>query len=113
LEPIADKKASKRPGAFKKVNTLQTLLIILDGQKLGAGYLTPPAPTALETVRELKKAYDPWVLAQNPLPYPQLLMTPAFVGSLASGQDAIFLDGVDGNLDLSHGAKQPAYVFLP
>jgi hypothetical protein len=96
------------------VNTLQTLLVILDGQKLGAGYLTPPKPTALETVIELKKAYDPRQLPSNPVPYqwPSLLHTPAFVASLAGGQDAIFLDGVDGNLDLSHGSKQPAYVFV-
>ena len=95
------------------LNTLQTLLIILDGQKLKAGYLTPPKPTALECVHELKKAYDPYILAQNPAPYqfPSLLHTPAFIGSLASGQDAIFLDGVDGNLDLSHPTKQPAYIF--
>lgn len=74
------------------------------------GISDPPKPTALETVIELKKQYDPYVLLQNPLPFPQLLMTPAFIGSLASGQDAIFLDDVSGNLDLSHG-KQPAYVF--
>lgn len=94
------------------MNTLQTLLTILDGQKLGPGYLTPLGPTALETVIALKKQYDPYTLVQNPLPFPQLLMTPAFVGSLAAGQDAIFLDDASGNLDLSHG-KAPAYVFLP
>jgi hypothetical protein len=97
------------------VNTLQTLLIILDGQKLGAGYLTPPKPTALETVIDLKKGYDPTQLPGNATAkqFPSLLHTPAFVASLAGGQDAIFLDGVDGNLDLSQGAKQPAYIFVP
>lgn len=91
------------------MNTLQTLLVILDGQKLKAGYLTPPKPTALETVIELKKAFDPIVLLGNPITPPALLLTPAWVGSL-SGQDAIFLDGVDGNLALSNNPK-PAYVF--
>lgn len=93
------------------MNTLQDLLVILDGQKLGPGYLTPPKPTALETVIELKKSYDPWTLAQTPLPFPQLLMTPAWIGSLSAGRDAIWLDGVDGNLDLSKAG--PAYTFLP
>lgn len=95
------------------MNTLQTLLVILNGQKLKAGYLTPPKPTALECVIELKKIYDPGLLPQNSAPYqfPSLLHTPAFIGSLAAGQDAIFLDGVDGNLDLSHPVKQPAYIF--
>lgn len=92
--------------------SLQVLLTILDGQKLKAGYLTPPKPTALECVIELKKAYDPTQLPQTPTPYqfPSLLFTPAWVASLAAGQDAIFLDSVDGNLDLSH-SKGPAYIF--
>jgi hypothetical protein len=92
--------------------SLQVLLTVLDGQKLKAGYLTPPKPTALECVIELKKAYNPNQLPQNPAPYqfPSLLFTPAWVGSLGAGQDAIFLDAVDGNLDLSH-SKQPAYLF--
>lgn len=92
--------------------SLQSLLVILDGQKLKAGYLTPPKPTALECVHELKKAYDPTQLPQNPAPFqfPSLLFTPAWVGSLGAGQDAIFLDGVDGMLDLSHATK-PAYIF--
>jgi hypothetical protein len=92
--------------------SLQSLLVILDGQKLKAGYLTPPKPTALECVHELKKMYDPTQLPQNPAPFqfPSLLFTPAWVGSLGAGQDAIFLDGVDGMLDLSHTPK-PAYLF--
>jgi hypothetical protein len=98
------------------MGTLQELLITLgNDQKLGPGYLTPvgtPQPTALQTVRALRQQFDPWTLIQNPLKFPATLMTPAFVGSLAAGQDAIFLDNVDGNLDLSHGAKQPAYIFL-
>jgi hypothetical protein len=89
--------------------TLQRLLTILDGQKLSPGYLTPPKPTALETVIELKKAFDPFTLLQNPITPPALLMTPAWVASLKAGQDAIYLAGVDGNLDLSHAG--PAYVF--
>ena len=86
--------------------------MILNGQKLKAGYLTPPKPTAYECMIELKKAYDPTQLPQSstPFQFPSLLHTPAWVGSLAAGQDAIFLDGVDGNLDLSHTTK-PAYLF--
>jgi len=91
--------------------SLQSLLVILDGQKLKAGYLTPPKTTALECAIELKKAYDPPLLPGNSTPYqfPSLLFTPAWVGSLGAGQDAIFLAGVDGKLDLSHTTK-PAYI---
>jgi hypothetical protein len=97
------------------MGTLQELLITLgNDQNLAPGYLTPtgtPTPTALQTVRALRQQYDPFTLIQNPLNFPATLMTPAFVGSLAAGQDAIFLDGPDGNLDLSHSGKQPAYIF--
>lgn len=91
------------------MRTLQTLLTILDGQKLGAGYLTPPKPTAYESVIELKKAHDPIVLLGTPITPPALLFTPAWVSSLAQGRDAIYLAGVNGQLDLSH--QGPAYVF--
>jgi hypothetical protein len=109
------------------VNTLQDLLIILGDQKLAAGYLQPadananPAAsgTAHNTLRALKRKFDPFVLAQNPLPgmtnqvgAPNTLFCPAWLGSLGAGQDAIFLDGVDGTLDLSHTPK-PAYLFSP
>lgn len=90
------------------MNTLQTLLVILDGQKLAPGYLTP-VQDALHTVMALKQAFDPVTLLGNPIPPPALLMTPAWVASLAQGKDAIYLAGVDGNLDLSHAG--PAYVF--
>lgn len=90
------------------MNTLQTLLVILNGQKLAPGYLTPQGATALETVIALKKQFDPIQLISNPITPPALLMTPAHVASL-SGQDAIYLDGVDGNLDLSKAG--PAYLF--
>jgi hypothetical protein len=103
------------------MNTLQDLLVILDGQQLLPGYLTPagnPA-NAHDTLRALKIQFDPYTLASNPLPgmtnqpgAPNLLFCPAWVGSLGVGQDAIWLDGVDGKLDLSH-AKGPAYVFAP
>lgn len=96
---------------------LQNLLVILDGQKLSAGYLTPAGGgTALETVIALKKQFDPYTLVSNPLPgmtdvpTPNVLFSPAWVGSLAAGQDAIFLDGVDGNLNLSNTPK-PAFLF--
>jgi hypothetical protein len=97
---------------------LQNLLVILDGQKLKAGYLTPAGSgTALETVIALKNQFDPYTLASNPLPNmtdtvgaPNVLLSPAWVASLAAGQDAIYLDHVDGNLNLSN-AKQPAYIF--
>jgi hypothetical protein len=84
----------------------------LDGQKLSAGYLTPSGSgTALETVIALKQQFDPYTLLSNPIPVPALLFTPAWVGSLGAGKDAIFLDGVDGYLDLSHPGQQPAYIF--
>ena len=91
------------------MRSLQVLLTVLDGQKLSAGYLTPK-PTALETVIDLKKQMDPIVLYGQPITPPALLFTPAWVASL-KGRDAIFLAGVDGNLDLSKG--QAAYVFSP
>ena len=43
-------------------------------------------------------------------PQGDLLFKEAWVGSLRAGKDAIWLNGVDGNLDLSNG-QQPAYVF--
>jgi hypothetical protein len=97
------------------MGTLQELLITLgNDQKLSPGYLTPvgtPNPTALQTVKALRQQYDPFTLIQNPLSFPATLMTPALVGTVAPGQSGIFLDGPDGNLDFSHGTKQPAYVF--
>jgi hypothetical protein len=91
------------------LNTLQNLLVILDGQKLAPGYLTPSGSgTALETVIALKKQFDPFTLLGNPITPPAVLMTPAFVSSL-EGKDAIYLNGVDGNLNMAAG---PAYSFL-
>jgi hypothetical protein len=105
------------------MNSLQEILISLGkDQKLGAGYLTPvgtPAPNALETVRALRQAFDPFTLVQNPLPNmtnvptPNILFSPAYVSNAAGQPSAIFLDGVDGNLDFSHGVKQPAYTLIP
>lgn len=96
----------------RSVRTLQTLLTILDGQKLSPGYLTPSGSgTALETVIALMQQFDPFTLLQNPIARPALLFTPAWVASLGAGKDAIFLDGVDGFLDLSNGQQQPAYIF--
>src|ERR1700751_4849988 len=101
------------------MNTLQDLLVILDGLQLSAGYLTPAGnpPNAHDTLRALKNQFDPYTLLKPPLPgrtnqpgAPNILMCPAWVGSLGVGQDAIFLDGVDGKLDFSH-AGQPAYIF--
>lgn len=89
---------------------LQTLLVILDGQKLSPGYLSPGGDgTAWGTYLALKNARDPIVVLGAPITPPDLLNTPAWIGSL-KGFDAIFLNGVDGQLDLSH-AKQPAYYF--
>ena len=88
--------------------SLQRLLVTLDGQKLSPGYLTPQA-TALQTAIALMQQFDPFTLLQNPITPPALLMTPAWIASLRAGQDAIYLSGVDGNLDLSHAG--PAYVF--
>jgi hypothetical protein len=91
------------------MRSLQTLLTILDGQHLSAGYLTPSGTgTALETVIALMTQMNPILLAGTPITPPALLFTPAWV-AVAQGQNAIFLNGLDGNLDLSHG-KQPAYV---
>lgn len=103
------------------MNSLQQLLIILgNDQKLAPGWLTPvgtPYPTALQTEQALKNQFDPYTLMGNPLPgmtnqvgAPNILFAPAWVGSLAAGQDAIFLEGVDGNLNLSN-TPQPAYIF--
>jgi hypothetical protein len=97
------------------MNTLNELLTVLgDTQKLSAGYLTPvgsPNPTALQTLIALRKQFDPWVLLQNPLAKPVSLLTPAWVGSLGAGQDAIFLEDVQGRIDTSHTPK-PAYIFV-
>ena len=94
------------------MRTLQTLLVVLDGQHLTAGYLTPSGTgTALETVIALMQQFDPFTIVGAPITPPALLFTPAWVGSLAAGKDAIYLEGVDGNLDLTHGAQQPAYIF--
>lgn len=101
---------------------LQNLLTILGGQKLAAGYLSPSGSgTALETVIAMKSQFARDVLLQNPLPgmtnvppglggvpQPNYLLSPAWVASRL-GQDAIYLDGVDGNLDFSQ--RQPAFTF--
>ena len=99
------------------VNTLQTLLVILNGQKLLPGYLTPAGSgTALETVIALKKQFDPYTLASNPIPRPAALFTPARIApqvAFGGGQEGIFLDDVDGNLNLGPpppNAHIPAYV---
>jgi hypothetical protein len=97
---------------------LQNLLVILDGQKLSAGYLSPAGTgTALETVIALKNQFDPFTIAGNPLPgmtnqvgAPNILLSPAWVGSLGAGIDGIFLSDVGGWLDQSHTPK-PAYTF--
>jgi hypothetical protein len=90
------------------LNTLETLLVILDGQKLLPGYLTPLGDgTALGTVRALRQQFDPFTLLSNPLAKPAVMFTPAYVSS-DQGRDAIYLDGVDGNLAMAAG---PAYVF--
>jgi hypothetical protein len=100
---------------------LQNLLVILDGQKLSAGYLQPaPSGTAHDTLIALKQQFDPITLRTNPLPgmnnppvvngrpLANLLFSPAWVSNRA-GVDAIYLDGVDGGLDLSQ--RQPAFYF--
>jgi hypothetical protein len=91
--------------------SLQRLLVTLDGQKLTAGYLTPfGSGTALETAINLKQQADTFVINGSPWQSPAALLTrPAFIASLKAGQDAIYLNGVDGNLDLSQGG--PAYKF--
>lgn len=100
------------------MRSLQTLLTILGGQKLSAGYLTPAGSgTALETVIALKNQFDPYTLLGSPLPNmtnqvgaPNILFSPAWVARFA-GQDAIFLADVEGRIDTSHGTQQPAYLF--
>jgi hypothetical protein len=96
----------------ENVRTLQELLVVLDGQKLSPGYLTPLAPTALEHMIALKRTLDTVTINGGAYqPAGNLLFAEAWVGSLRAGQDAIWLNGVDGNLDLSNGNKQPAYIF--
>jgi hypothetical protein len=98
--------------------TLQQLLIILDGQKLVPGFLTPTQPTALGCVIDMMNQFNYYQVLTNPTAIgpaytggPQsLLLSPAWIGSLAAGQDAIFLDQVDGNLALNNTPK-PAYIF--
>lgn len=92
------------------MRTLQVLLTILDGQKLGPGYLTPPKPTALECAIELKRQLDTVTINGGSYqPAGNLLFASAWVASLRAGQDAIYLADVDGNLNKANG---PAYVFL-
>jgi hypothetical protein len=94
------------------MRTLQKLLVILDGQKLSPGYLTPPKPTALECAIELKRLADTDTINGASRQTPNdLLFASAWVGSLGAGKDAIFLADVQGRLDLSHGSQQPAYIF--
>ena len=88
---------------------LQRLLTILDGQKLAAGYWSPAGSgTALETVIALMNA---WTLDAAyhgpPVAPPGTLNLPAWVSSL-TGQNAIYVAGVDGNLSMAQG---PAYIF--
>lgn len=91
------------------MRSLQTLLVILNGQHLTAGYLTPAgAGTAHETVRALILQRDPIQVLSTPITPPDLLNTPAWVSSLR-GKDAIYLNDVSGNLDLSKAG--PAYIF--
>jgi hypothetical protein len=91
------------------MRTLQILLTVLDGQKLSPGYLTPLAPTALEHMIALKKLVDTDTINGAPHQTPNdLLFAPAWVSSLRAGQDAIYLAGVDGNLNKANG---PAYIF--
>jgi hypothetical protein len=91
------------------MRTLQSLLTILDGQKLSPGYLTPPKPTALECAHELKRLLDTVTINGGSYqPQGDLLFKQAWVGSLRAGQDAIWLNDVDGNLNKANG---PAYIF--
>lgn len=92
---------------------LQTLLAILDGQKLAPGYLTPLGDqTAWGTLLALKDARYPTITPGTPITPPDLLNTPAWVGAL-KGFNAIFLNGVDGQLDLSHNQQAAYYFQLP
>jgi hypothetical protein len=93
------------------MRTLQSLLTILGGQKLAPGYLTPTKPTALECAIDLKRQLD--TVTINGGRYQasgDLLFKEAWVGSLAAGQDAIWINDVGGHLDISNG-QQPAYKF--
>jgi hypothetical protein len=88
---------------------LYRLLIILDGQQLSPGYLTPAGKgTALETAIDLKRQADTFILNKSPWQSPASLLTrPAWVASKDS-QDVIYLADVDGNLNKANG---PAYKF--
>jgi hypothetical protein len=98
------------------------LTILGRTQKLAPGYLTPVGgadgapPNAHDTVVALKQQFSPYILRQNPLPgmtnqvgAPNVLLAPAWIASLAAGQDAIFISDVEGRIDTSNGA-QPAYI---
>jgi hypothetical protein len=87
---------------------LQKLLIILSGQHLTAGYLTPAGSgTALETVIALMNAATLDAAYHGaPVTAPGLLNTPAWVAGLY-GLKGIYLAGVDGNLSMAQG---PAYL---
>lgn len=102
-------------------NNLDNLLTTLgNDQVLAPGFLTPvgtPRPTALQTVKALRQQFDPYTLLGNPLPgmtnqvgAPNILLSPAWIGSLAAGQDAIFIEDVGGHLNLGN-TPQPAYIF--
>lgn len=85
----------------------------MGSQKLGPGYLTPLAPTALEHMIALKRQLDTVTINNGSYQLPgNLLFASAWIGSLGAGKDAIWLNAVDGKLDLSQG-QQPAYVLLP
>jgi hypothetical protein len=89
---------------------LQNLLVILDGQHLTPGYMTPAGSgTALETVIAMMNGFNTWLMLTAPLDGDTALMKPAWIASLAAGQDAIFLSHRDGQLDLAH-AGQPAFL---
>jgi hypothetical protein len=91
------------------MRTLQVLLTLLDGQKLSPGYLIPSKPTALECAIDLKKQLDTVTINGGSYqPAGSLLFAEAWVGSLRAGQDAIWLNDVDGNLNKANG---PAYIF--
>lgn len=86
------------------------MLTVLGGQHLTPGYgPTYGTGTAHDIFRGLKQAADGNTLNKLPTyPPATLLFAQAWVASL-KGRDAIYLNDVSGNLDLSQAG--PAYLF--
>ena len=93
------------------MRTLQSLLTILDGQKLSPGYLTPPKPTALECAIDLKRQLD--AVTINGLPILEGedsdLLAPWYASHVVGGTGA-FLTPAHGIADFARAMRQKFLV---